>query len=50
MRKILIVEDDTLLNRTLGYNLASDGYEITAAYLMDMKSQRPITTRMLFSI
>ena len=32
MRKILIVEDDTLLNRTLGYNLASDGYEITAAY------------------
>ena len=32
MRKILIVEDDTLLNRTLGYNLVSDGYEITAAY------------------
>ena len=32
MRKILIVEDDTLLNRTLGYNLASDGYEVTAAY------------------
>lgn len=32
MRKILIVEDDILLNRTLGYNLASDGYEITAAY------------------
>ena len=27
MRKILIVEDDILLNRTLGYNLASDGYE-----------------------
>ena len=32
MRKILIVEDDTLLNRTMGYNLASEGYEITAAY------------------
>ena len=32
MRKILIVEDDILLNRTLGYNLASDGYEVTAAY------------------
>ena len=32
MRKILIVEDDTLVNRTLGYNLASEGYEITAAY------------------
>ena len=32
MRKILIVEDDTLLNQTLGYNLASEGYGITAAY------------------
>ena len=32
MRKILIVEDDTLLNRTLGYNLASDGYNVTSAY------------------
>ena len=31
MRKILM-EDDILLNRTLGYNLASDGYEVTAAY------------------
>ena len=30
--RILIVEDDILLNRTLGYNLASDGYEVTAAY------------------
>lgn len=28
MKKILIVEDDELLNRTLGYNLMSDGYEI----------------------
>lgn len=32
MKKILIVEDDNLLNRTLGYNLASDGYDITSAY------------------
>ena len=32
MRKILIVEDDTLLNRTLGYNLTSDGYNVTLAY------------------
>ena len=31
MRRILIVEDDTLLNRTLGYNLASDGYDVTSA-------------------
>lgn len=32
MRKILIVEDDTLLNKTLAYNLTSDGYEVTSAY------------------
>lgn len=32
MKKILIVEDDTLLNRTLGYNLTSDGYAVTSAY------------------
>lgn len=30
MKKILIVEDDSLLNKTLAYNLASDGYGITA--------------------
>ena len=32
MNKILIVEDDTLLNRTLGYNLTSEGYEVESAY------------------
>lgn len=32
MKKILIVEDDILLNRTLGYNLTSDGYDVTSAY------------------
>ena len=32
MKKILIVEDDVLLNHTLGYNLASDGYDVTSAY------------------
>ncbi len=31
MKQILIVEDDHLLNKTLSYNLASDGYEITSA-------------------
>lgn len=31
MRKILIAEDDALLNRTLGYNLISDGYNVTSA-------------------
>lgn len=30
MKKILIVEDDSLLNRTLGYNLTSEGYEVTS--------------------
>lgn len=32
MKKILIVEDDTLLNRTLRYNLESDGYDVISAY------------------
>ena len=31
MKQILIVEDDSLLNKTLAYNLASDGYEVMAA-------------------
>jgi DNA-binding response OmpR family regulator len=31
MKRILIVEDDNLLNKTLVYNLASDGYNITSA-------------------
>ncbi len=29
MKRILIVEDDSLLNKTLAYNLTSDGYEVT---------------------
>lgn len=32
MRKILIVEDDTLLNKTLAYNLTSEGYEVESAF------------------
>lgn len=31
MRRILIVEDDNLLNKTLAYNLTSDGYEVERA-------------------
>lgn len=31
MKRILIVEDDKLLNKTLVYNLASDSYDITSA-------------------
>lgn len=32
MKRILIVEDDRLLNKTLAYNLASDGYGTEAAF------------------
>lgn len=32
MKKIIIIEDDALLNKTLAYNLISDGYEVTSAY------------------
>ena len=31
MQQILIVEDDALLNKTLTYNLISDGYNVTSA-------------------
>lgn len=32
MKKILLVEDDPILNKTLTYNLVSDGYEVTPAH------------------
>ncbi len=32
MKRILIVEDDSLLNKTLAYNLTSDGYKITSVF------------------
>ena len=31
MKQILIVEDDSFLNKMLSYNLAADGYGITSA-------------------
>ena len=31
MKRILIVEDDTLINKTLAYNLTSDGWDVTPA-------------------
>ena len=31
MRRILIVEDDALLNKTLAFNLAAEGYTIASA-------------------
>jgi DNA-binding response OmpR family regulator len=36
MNKIIIIEDDTLLNKTLAYNLISDGYEVVSAYSCSM--------------
>lgn len=30
--RILVVEDDRLLNTTLCYNLSADGYEVEAAF------------------
>ena len=32
MIKILIVEDDMLLNKTLSYNLIADGYDVTSSH------------------
>lgn len=32
MKKIIIIEDNHLLNKTLAYNLAAEGYEIASAY------------------
>ena len=31
MKKILVVEDDDLLNKTLTYNLISEGYDTSSA-------------------
>lgn len=31
MKKILLVEDDSLLNKTLTYNLISEGYDTVSA-------------------
>ena len=31
MKQILIVEDDSFLNKMLSYNLTADGYGVTSA-------------------
>ena len=35
MKKILLVEDDALLNKTLTYNLTLEGYDTTSALNAD---------------
>ena len=35
MKKILLVEDDALLNKTLTYNLTSEGYDTVSALNAD---------------
>ena len=30
MKRVLVVEDDSFLNKMLSYNLTADGYEITS--------------------
>ena len=30
MKHVLVVEDDSFLNKMLSYNLTADGYEITS--------------------
>lgn len=35
MIKILIVEDDTVLNQTLAFNLKMAGYQVISAYTME---------------
>ena len=32
MRKILIAEDDKLLNKTLNFNLTSDGFNVSSVH------------------
>ncbi|MCI8616610.1 DNA-binding response regulator [Parablautia intestinalis] len=39
MKKIIIIEDDTILNKTLAYNLVSDGYEVDSAYTCSMAKE-----------
>ena len=38
MKQILIVEDDSFLNKMLDYNLTADGYGVTSALKVNCKS------------
>lgn len=48
MKKILIVEDDDLLNKTLVYNLTGDGYEITSA--LNAKTAKDKLSRQIYDL
>ena len=43
MKQILIVEDDNLLNKTLAYNLASDGYGTVSYTHLDVYKRQLIS-------
>ncbi len=38
MEQILIVEDDSFLNKMLDYNLTADGYGVTSALRAEVSS------------
>ena len=40
MKRILIVEDDRLLNKTLTYNLSADGYDVDSAWNAETAASR----------
>lgn len=42
MKKILIVEDDPLLNKTLAYNLSADGYRVFSAFTIKEAQEKII--------
>lgn len=48
MKQLLIVEDDALLNKTLCYNLVSDGFSITSAH--NVKTAREHMNTQVFDL
>lgn len=48
MNKIIMIEDDILLNKTLTYNLTSDGYDVVSAY--SCSSARALFTKSMYDL
>lgn len=48
MKRILIVEDDALLNKTLAYNLVSDGWDVTSA--LNAKTAADLLPKMAYDM